>query len=848
MLSDLRFALRTLAKTPGFTALAILTLALGIGANAAIFALIHGVVLRPVVPVRPDEVVNLFTARQGASRDYRQFSHAEYLALREAQDTFADVAATNAVLTGIGEGQNVRRSFAFFASENFFSMLGTTPAVGRFFSADESRPNASVPVLIASYNLWQRFGGRPDFVGSTLRLNGASYTVIGVTRPGFSGLNALLAPDVWLPLGQFAQFSQPFASATGVQDLADPRTFTLNLTARLAPGVTLANLGTRLPALAQRLNAVQPADLATSRELQFEPPSRFSISTTPSGDSSGFMLAATMSGMAGCVLLIASLNLANMLLARGSARRREIAVRLALGATRGRIVRQLFVEGLVLALIGAALGLLLALWSNDLLLNSLQTLFSTMNFSLAVESTPSPAVLTATCVLALVATVLFSVGPALRATRVDLVNDLKQQGAASAATGRLNRFFAPRHLLVMAQIALSLMLLFTAGLFFRGALAAGDVQLGFEPRGQLVAELDFSLSNSAPQQAAATMFSALQRVRELPGVTAVAIGTQLPYGNVTDMPRFADAAAAPAAKTNPDSPEPGVDALLGAVTPQYFAALGVAVLRGRTFSDNEAQDDKSPRVAIIDEAFARKIFGDQDPIGRRIRYLQPRTDGTPAEMEIVGVCGSHRHDALQRTDRPRVFVPFSHAYQPSVFIHVRIAAQDRAAELAALTAVRGALLSTSPDLPLLLLAPMRDLLDRNIQLWIVRLGAVLFGVFGAIALLLAAIGVYGVKAYTVARRTREFGIRIAIGARPGDVFALVMRQAVLQTVFAAAIGLLLALAAGRLVGQLLYQVSPSDPLVLGIAAAFLTVSALLACFVPARRATKVQPIEALRTE
>ena len=849
MLSDFKLALRTLAKTPGFTTVAILTLALAIGVNSAIFALIHGVVLKPVVPVRPDEVVNLFTAKADASRDYRQFSYAEYEALRGATDTFSDVAAINAVLAGIGEDGATRRSFAFFASENFFPLVGTTPAAGRFFSAAESRPNADLPVVVVSYNLWQRAGGRPDFIGSKLRINGEPYTVVGVTRRGFSGLNALLAPEIWLPLGQFSRFAQVFADTRDLVDLANPKNFTLNLTARLAPGVTREALKARLPALAQRLDAVQPPDLATKRELQFETPSRFSISTTPSGDSSALTLAGMLLGMSGCVLLIASLNLANMLLARGSARAREVAVRLAIGASRWRIVRQLFAEGLVLALAGSALGLLLALWSNDLLLHSLQTLFSTMNFSLAIESTPNAAVLIATLAFAILATLLFCLGPALRASRVDLVRDLKQQGADEAGSSRLHRFFAPRQILVMAQVALSLMLLFSAGLFLRGALAAGAAKLGFEPRGQLVAELDFSLGHTSTADAKRTMFAALDRVSTLPGVTAAGFGSQEPYGNVTNMSRFTDARQAPSAtKVDPNAPEPGVDALLTSTTPGYLAAMSVPLLRGRDFTATEARDEKSPRVAIIDEAFAKKIFPAGDALGRHIRYTQAPTDGSPAELEIVGICAAHRHDALQKQDRPRVFVPLAQAYQPNVFLHVRFASLDDAATRAAIAGVRAALLEVDPQMPVLSLAPMADSLDRNIQLWIVRLGAVMFGIFGGIALVLAAVGVYGVKAYAVARRTREIGIRMALGAEPGSVQRMILREGLVMTLTGAALGLLLAFGLGRLCAGMLYDVSPMDPLAFTLAPAVLFVTAMLACYLPARKATRVSPLTALRSE
>ncbi len=844
MLADLRFAFRTLAKTPGFTFIAIFTLALAIGVNSALFTLVHGVLLRPVIPVEPERVVNLFTARAGASKDYRQFSYAEYQALRDAKDTFAGVSALNPILAGIGSDDAVRRSFAFLVSDDYFSMLGTTPAAGRFFTAEESRPNANLPVVIVSYPYWQAHGGRADFVGSRIRVNGQIHTVIGVARRGFSGTNALLAPDVWLPLGMFANYAQVLSGST-LTDLSNPKNFTLNLTARLAPGVTFESLKARLPALAKQLDAVQPADLATVRELQFEAPSRFNISTTPSGDSSGFPIAAMLLAMSGCVLLIACLNLANMLLARGSARAREIAVRLALGATRGRIVRQLVVEGFLLALTGGALGLLVALWSNDLLLNSLQTLFSTMNFSLAVDATPSLALLLATFGFCLVATVLFSVGPALRASKTDLIPALKSQAADADGNGRLNRFFAGRNLLVMAQISLSFMLLFSAGLFVRGALAASGARLGFQPQGQYIAEMDYSLGNSAPAEAKRALLSALDRIRTEPGVTAAALGNQLPYGNTTNMTRFVDARqAASERKADPNAPEPGVDALFTVVSDQYFPAMGVPLLRGRDFTAAEVRDEKSARVVIIDEALAKRLFPKEEALGQHIRYTQAPADGSPSELEIVGIVAPHRHDALQRKDRPRVFVPLAQAFQPTAFLHVRTAMPGTAF----VGTLRTALLHIDPQMPLLGVDPLSELLTRNIQLWIVRLGATLFAIFGGVALLLSVVGVYGVKSYAVARRTKEIGIRMAIGAHPRDVFKLIMNQGVLQTALALSFGLVLALLAGKALSSLLYEVSPFDPLALGLAAFVLAASALLACFLPARRATKVSPTVALRSE
>src|SRR4051812_5728429 len=282
MIQDFRFAFRQLIKSPGFTAVAVLTLALAIGVNAGMFSLINGALLKPLVLVKPKEVVSLFSARQGASKDYRQFSHTEYMALRESTDVFSDVAAVNFALAGIGRQENMRRSFVFLTSENFFSLMGAKPALGRFYNAEEARPNANIPVVVASYGFWKRNGGRPDFVGSTLYVNGQPYTVIGVTPEGFSGISALLVPDVWLPLGIYSQISSAFSDSANLSNLSEPKNYTLNVMGRLGHGLTLETVKSRVPVLSQRLTALQPADGGGPRELQVFEPSRFDISTAPS--------------------------------------------------------------------------------------------------------------------------------------------------------------------------------------------------------------------------------------------------------------------------------------------------------------------------------------------------------------------------------------------------------------------------------------------------------------------------------------------------------------------------------------------------------------------------------------
>ena len=845
MLSDLKFALRQLGKTPGFTVVAIVTLAVAIGVNSAIFSLVNGVMLRRVVPPR---VVNVFTARKEANRDYRPFSYPEFAALRSANPVFDDVAAMAFTLAGVGQDRDMRRSFIFFGSENLLPLLGARPAAGRFFDAAETRPNANVPVAIASYPFWQRMGGRPEFIGSTIKVNGHAFTVIGVTPRGFTGVNAVISPDLWLPLGVYSMFANPLDDSTRPRDLNEPNNYSLNLTARLQPGVTLESAKPLLAALERRLDAVQAPSTAgaAGRELQLQAPSRFSISTSPSDDGAVGPVAVLLLGMAGVVLLIACLNLANMLLARGTARAREFAIRLAIGASRWRVVRQLLVEGFLLALAGGALGLLIASWSNDLLVQSLAAIFQSMNFALALELHPDANVLAATLLLCLAATLVFSLGPALRSARTDVVRDLKQQTGEPAAAGRWNRFFSGRHCLVMLQITLSLVLLVMGGLFLRSAANASGVKSGFDPAGGVVAEMDFSLSGLDAVAARRQALTVLARLQPLPGVRDAALATLIPYGNITNDRRIVDASAK--ASADPKAPPPGADGIFTAISPDYFKALGVALLRGRTFTAAETESRDAPAVAIIDERMAEQIFPKQDPLGRRVRYTNPPNDGAPAELEVVGVVASFRHQVGSEAPQPRLFVPVAQASARDYYVHLRLASDSPAAVAAMLGTVRTTLRGIDPNLPVLRVVPFAHILEGDIGLWVVKLGGVMFGTFGAIALTLAVVGVYGVKAYAVARRRREIGIRMALGAMPADVFALVMRQGVQQTAVAAAAGVGLALLVGRALSTLLFNVSPADPLVIAGAVAVLAGATLLACYLPARRATRVNPTEALRSE
>jgi predicted permease len=437
-------------------------------------------------------------------------------------------------------------------------------------------------------------------------------------------------------------------------------------------------------------------------------------------------------------------------------------------------------------------------------------------------------------------------GPALKTTKASVVDDLKQQAGEPARAGRISRFFAPRHISVMAQIALSLMLLFSAGLFFRGALKASGLNPGFHAAGDLVTEFDFTLIKKQPDDARRLMFAITEAAQKLPGARIAALGTMLPYGNFTNTRRIMSAREA--MPTDPKAPDPGAGALYTAITPGYFDAIGVRMLRGRDFTRAEAENKTTPRVAIIDDEMAKKLFPNSDALGQHIRYTQPPKDGSPNDMEIVGIVASHRHDVQNDTLNRRLFVPLAQGYNGNVYLHLRLDRTDRATVAGYIPTLRQTLRDIDPDLPVLMIAPFVDLVGNSAGLWIVRLGAILFGAFGVIALLLAVVGVYGVKAYAVACRTREIGIRMALGAHRRDVFGLIMRQGIMQTALAIGSGVFLSLMTGRVLAGILYQVSPADPFALLASSLMLSGAALLACFLPARRATRVNPAVALRTE
>jgi predicted permease len=638
----------------------------------------------------------------------------------------------------------------------------------------------------------------------------------------------------------------------------------LRIIGRLKPGMTAAAAKPALEGLAVNLEKAYPVE-QKNQTFMTAPVSRIAVSTNPTAASGVKSIAPLLLGMAVVVLLVACLNLANMLLARGTARRKEIAIRLALGGSRWRIVRQLLSEGFVLALLGGMGGLVLGLWSSDLLIGSMRKF---MPFQIVWSTGANPAILAATFGSCLLGTLMFALGPALKISRSAVITDLKEHAGEDAMRRRWK--FLPRNPLVVVQIAFSLALLTAAALFVRGANKAASVDSGLKPGASYLLEVDASLAGYEPKRAQELYQNLNARLAALPGVEQVSISATVPFGITSSDKNVQRAGVNPGADARPSTAAEGLafKAAWNSVGANYFSTVGLPVLRGRAFTEAEATQP-GPSVAIIDEPLAKKLWPDGDALGQRVQYAAENTPsgqrggdaagGTGAALskeekqdetiEIIGIVPVTRHD-LFASEEPdgSIYVPFARGFQSDVSFFVRFRSLAPGTEAATADLLRRAVREVDPSLPIILLQTFAQFLDSNLDLWLVRAGAAMFSVFGGLALGLAAVGLYGVKAYSVARRTREIGIRMALGAQPGMVLRLIMGEGSVMLVTGLALGLLLAAATGKILSGILFEVGAFDPPAFASAFIILAAATLFATWLPARRATRINPMVALRTE
>jgi predicted permease len=841
LFKDLRYGVRMLLNKPGFTITAVIVLALGIGANTAIFSLVNAFLLRPLLIQKPEELVGVYSRNAHKADSYRAFSYPNYADLRDGNGVFSSLAAHNMAMVGLAEGDTTRRVFADLVSSNYFATFGVPLFRGRTFTAAEERPGSVAEVAIVSYPFWKKTGSDPELVGKTLRVNSRILTVVGITAEGFSGTTAMISPEVYMPLSLHDSMTNGFEGVG--RSLASRDNNVLILIGRLKAGLAAKAADSQLAAVASGMEKAFPAE---NKDQTFivHPLSRMSITTNPSRDNEVWIPAILLLSMAGVVLLIASLNVANMMLARGSARRKEIAIRLALGGSRKTIVQQLFTESLLLALAGGAAGLALANWSTSALMYSLPRL---VPIDLVYSAAPDWRILAATMGFCVIGTLLFGLGPAWNLSRPNVLSSLKDGDHEDVTSGKRGRLFSRRNVLVMSQVSLSLVLLTSAGLFIRSAQRAANVEPGFSLDHGVLVEVDPSMAGYDEARGRQVFRALIDRLGSIPGVESASLAGTVPFGMVSlgrSVQRSSDAPPSPA---DPSSKGTVLSMGFNIISQDYFKTLGIPLLRGRAFAAGETAGNTKTAVAILDKAAASKLWPNEDAVGKHIRMILSEGAKTQ-DAEVVGVAGSIQDSIFGGESRGRLYVPFGQEYQADMQIHLKVAVQGDDGEARMLDTIRREIRSVDSRLPVLALKTLHQHLDSSIELWVVRTGAQMFVIFGGVALLLAMVGLYGVRAYTVARRTREIGIRMALGANAGDTLGMILREGLLVTSIGAGVGLLLSVALGRVLASFLYKVSGADPVVFVAAPILLAVISLLACYLPARRAARVDPMVALRYE
>jgi len=836
ILRDIRHGARLLRKTPAFSLTAILVLALGVGANSAIFGLINILLLQPLPGGdKPGQLVSIHTHDPAKPDSYRSFTYPEYEDIRDNAGTFDHVMAHRTLRAILTEGEAMRHMEAALVTSSYFDTLGVNLAAGRTFSRDEERPGGRAAVMILSHSGWQKLGARPDILGRTLQVNSQPFTVVGIAPDGFAGASAVMGPGFWLPLG--AADLLPGGSNESPASQAPGRARAeLLIVGRLKPRLSVASANAAMRAFSAGRRQTLPRG-AGSQLITVARLARLGDGESPQADAEDELILplGALMGAALIVLLIASLNVANMQLARGTGRRKEIAMRLALGAGRCRVIGQLMTEGIMLAISGGAVGLLLGVWTMHMVAASLEPLVPMV---LAVNLAPDWRLYLASLIFSSLAAIGCGLGPAWKLSRLDLIHEIKGEDGSGAGS-RLRRF-GPRNLLVAGQIALSLALLAASGLFVRGAVVAGRADPGYRFDNQFLLRVYATPGVYSEVSGPEAYRRLMDRIRSTPGIESAAMASIVAFSNDWMTRRVSRSEMAAAA-------EPGVTLGTSAysynVGAAYFQTLGLSMRRGREFTEAEELDSSASGVVIIDELLAAALFPGQDPLGRSVQLGEKG-----ATMQIVGVAPGLRARLTDRGPVPHVYLPLGSNYGALVNIHTRITAAAWSDINGMRLMLRQLVRLEDARLAVLAVQTLEEARDAAPKTWIIRSAGRLFGAFGVMALFMATIGIYGVKAYLVAGRTREIGIRLALGATACDVIRMVLWEGVALLAVSIVVGFLLAVGAGQAISSLLVGVNAFDPLVLSIATLALSLAVLAACYVPVRRAIRISPMTALRDE
>jgi predicted permease len=819
-LQDIRYALRAMRKSPGFTAVAVITLALGIGANTAIFTVVNAVFFNPIPVQDPGRLVNIYTADQ--NNLIRNFNFLP-ISLPNGQDIARDVNAFSGVALstfgGVGVSMTVDGQPGRFAADavsgNYFDVLGVRAALGRTFRPEEDR-EGSGPVAVLSYGLWERkFASNPKVIGQNVLLNGQGFAIIGVAPRGFQGPTTLGGPDLWVTMSMHDQI------LSGLQKTMfnERRFLGFSGVARLKDGVSLEQARQELQVLGSTLAGAFPA---ANKGRSF-----LAIPLLQSGVNPNFrtffnLAGAVMMTVVGLVLLIACANIANLLLSRAAARKREISIRLAMGASRSRIVAQLLTEATVLAVAGGGMGLGLAVIGRDLLWKFRPPFLATSNLELALDGR----VLLFTLLIALATGVIFGLVPALQSSRPDLVSELKERTGNETFSSRV---FSVRNVFIMVQVGLSLVALIGAGLFLLSLRNAQQMDPGFDTRNLGMMSFDLGSLNYEAPRVKEFQRRLLEVVQATPGVQAATLANAVPLLNGgfgrSVFPEGRD----------PNASRNGMFGQVDSVSPDYLQVMRIPLVRGHSFDSSVREE--SPKVVVLNEAAAQRFWPNDDPIGKRFKFF-----GADEWVQVIGVARDSKYNTLGEDPTPYIYLSLLQYPSPAATVLFRTGPETQAV----LGTLRTRVQEMDPNLPLTNVWPIGEVFSQ--ALWAPRFGASLLAIFALSAMLLCAVGIYGVVSYSVGQRVREIGVRLALGAQPGDVLFMVLRQSAVTMGIGLAIGLVSAFVLARFIVSLLYGVSAKEPLAfLGIALGLALVG-LLASYVPARRAAKVDPMVALHYE
>jgi predicted permease len=804
LLQDLRYAVRTLLKKPGFTFIAVITLALGIGASTAIFTVVDAALLRGLPYKSPERLYHLWENTPQKEFAQREFSYPDYQDYQQNQvcEGIAAYTGGGAIMSGRGEPE---RLFAPAATANFFSLLGVEPVIGRMFQPGEDKPGAP-RVTVLTYGMWQRrFGGDKGIIGQSLTLNGDSYTVVGVLPASFQF--ALRPADLWRTYQPTdAQLTRRFLHGT-------------NLIGRLKAGVSVEQAQTELSVIASRIEQENKQSHAGTG-LKLVP-----LQEQVVGQVKPILL--VLLAAVGFVLLIACANVASLLLTRSLSRQKEVAIRTALGASRWRVIRQLLTDSMMLSLAGGAAGLLIAYWGVDVLVAALpESQLNALPFLKSLHIDVN--ILAFSFGLSLLTGIVFGLAPALQSSRLDL-NEVLKEGGRTTSGGARQRL---RSAMVMTEIALAVVLLVGAGLMMKSLLRLLQANIGFNPQNVLTMTIVLPAGKYDDANRQVSFYEQLkERVRSLPGVNGAGTVDKLPLqpGNTTRFNVEGD-----------PIPPPGqeIEANLRVINESYFQTLGVPIIAGRMFDERDKAD--APGVVIIGKSLADKLFAGRDPVGRRVSY-----SGVQAPPDsIVGVVGDVKIGALDEAIRPVLYYPYRQ--NPTLGTNLVVRTNGDPAALAG--AVRNETRTLEPDVAIFNVRAMEELVAESPAASMRRFPALLISIFAGVALLLASIGIYGVVSYSVSQQTHCIGVRMALGARTSDILKMVLKEGLALALVGMAIGVLAALALTRLLRSLLYEVQTTDAATFVFVVGTLFVVALLACYLPARRATRVDPLVALRYE